>query len=319
MKKEIENLTGRKFGRLTVLERGFNDNSRGTKWWCKCECGNKVLVSRHSLVLGLTKSCGCYQKEKSRENGKRNKKYNTYDLSGDFGKGYTSKGEEFWFDKKDYDKIKDYCWYFDKKTGYLFAQLPDTRKRVSLHRLVMGFPKGKMVGHIAHEAFNRYDNRKCNLKIGPMKENARSTNMKNLELQKKAELLEALVNDLCEETSAEETYEHLLTLGTDIGITDEDLKDWGFNLFEDEEDDGENVSEDEDIDYESVADLVLDEGDYERDDNLGEIRIDKQVFDDFVKHSYIKIQFVNDNGDDNVYTYIMESEDDGFITCEFIG
>lgn len=60
--------------------------------------------------------------------------------------------------------------------------------------------------------------------------------MKNLELQKKAELLEALVNDLCEETSAEETYERLLTLGTDIGITDEDLKDWGFNPFEDEED-----------------------------------------------------------------------------------
>lgn len=132
--------------------------------------------------------------------------------------------------------------------------------------------------------------------------------MKNLELQKKAELLEALVNDLCEETSAEQTYERLLALGTDIGITNEDLKDWGFN-----------PSEDEDIDYESVADLVLDEGDYERDDYHGEIRIDKQVFDDFVKHSYIKIQFVNDNGDDNVYTYIMESEDDEFITCEFIG
>ena len=60
--------------------------------------------------------------------------------------------------------------------------------------------------------------------------------MENLELQKKAELLEALVNDLCEETSAEETYERLLTLGTDIGITDEDLKDWGFDPFEDEED-----------------------------------------------------------------------------------
>lgn len=132
--------------------------------------------------------------------------------------------------------------------------------------------------------------------------------MKNLELQKKAELLEALVNDLCEETSAEQTYERLLALGTDIGITDEDLKDWGFNPFEDEDADDENV-----------ADLVLDEGDYERDDYHGEIRIDKQVFDDFVKHSYIKIQFVNDNGDDNVYTYIMESEDDEFITCEFIG
>lgn len=134
MKKEIKDLTGRKFGRLTVLERGANDNSRGTKWWCKCECGNKVLVSKHSLMWGLTKSCGCYQKEKSRENGKQNKRYNTYDLSGDFGKGYTSKGEEFWFDKEDYDKIKDYCWYFDKKNGYLYTQCIDW---------LWDFPKGK--------------------------------------------------------------------------------------------------------------------------------------------------------------------------------
>lgn len=75
----------------------------------------------------------------------------------------------------------------------------------------------------------------------------------------------------------------------------------------------------EDADYEDVPDLVLDEGDYECDEHLGKIRIDKQVFDDFVKHSYIKIKFVNDNEDDNVYTYVMDSEDDKFITCEFIG
>ena len=77
--------------------------------------------------------------------------------------------------------------------------------------------------------------------------------------------------------------------------------------------------ENEDSDYEDLPDLVLDEGDYECDEHLGKIRINKQVFDDFVKHSYIKIKFVNDNEDDNVYTYVMDSEDDEFITCEFIG
>lgn len=177
MKKEIKDLTGRKFGRLTVLERGPNDNSRGTRWWCRCECGKKVLVSRHNLMLGIAKSCSCYQKEKARKNGKQNKKYNTYDLSGDFGKGYTLKGEEFWFDKEDYDKIKDYCWYFDQKNGYLYTKLPDTNKKITFHRLIMGFPKGKMIDHIAHEAFNKYDNRKCNLRICTMKENARNTKL----------------------------------------------------------------------------------------------------------------------------------------------
>lgn len=68
-----------------------------------------------------------------------------------------------------------------------------------------------------------------------------------------------------------------------------------------------------------IPDLILDEGDYECDGYIGEIRIDKQVFDDFVKHSYIKIRFINDNEDDNIYTYVMNSEDDEFITCEFIG
>lgn len=76
--------------------------------------------------------------------------------------------------------------------------------------------------------------------------------------------------------------------------------------------------ENEDADYENVPDLVLDEGDYKCDEHLGKIWIDKQVFDDFVKHSYIKIKFVNDN-DDNVYTYVMVDELKDFIVCEFIG
>lgn len=76
--------------------------------------------------------------------------------------------------------------------------------------------------------------------------------------------------------------------------------------------------ENEDADYEDVPDLVLDEGDYKCDEHLGKIWIDKQVFDDFVKHSYIKIKFVNDN-DDNIYTYVMVDELKDFIVCEFIG
>ncbi len=76
--------------------------------------------------------------------------------------------------------------------------------------------------------------------------------------------------------------------------------------------------ENEDSDYEDVPDLVLDEGDYKCDEHLGKIWIAKQVFNNFVKHSYIKIKFVNDN-DDNVYTYVMVDELKDFITCEFIG
>ena len=132
--------------------------------------------------------------------------------------------------------------------------------------------------------------------------------MKNLELQKKAELLEALVNDLCEETSAEETYERLLTLGTDIGITDEDLKDWGFNLFEDEEDE-------EDIEYD-VA-LGCNEDDYVLASN-GNIEIKKSlVYESFRKvGKELRIWFVDE--DDPLHTYRVVGVTDDEVIAEFI-
>lgn len=57
-------LTGQVFGRLTVIER---DNSvsknKGAYWICQCECGNIVSVKSYSLRSGITKSCGCFNKE----------------------------------------------------------------------------------------------------------------------------------------------------------------------------------------------------------------------------------------------------------------
>lgn len=173
--QNVEDLSGRKFGRLTVTKRGPNTKWGTTRWWCKCECGNDVLVIRGSLISGLTKSCGCLNRDIHRILSKNQRKQNTYDLTGEFGKGYTSKGEKFWFDKEDYDKIKDYCWYFSKENGYLYTKLPGTSKKITLHRLVMGFPKGKVVDHIIHEDFQKYDNRKSNLRICNGAENNRNS------------------------------------------------------------------------------------------------------------------------------------------------
>lgn len=129
--------------------------------------------------------------------------------------------------------------------------------------------------------------------------------MENLELQKKAELLEALVNDLCEKTSAEQTYERLLTLGTDIGITDEDLKDWGFNPFEDEED----------VEYD-VA-LGCNEGDYVLASN-GNIEIKKSlVYESFRKvGKELRVWFVDE--DNPLHTYRVVEVTDDEVIAEFI-
>ena len=63
----VIDMAGLKFGRLTVIERNGsyvppNGNSKA-KWYCLCECGNKVDAIGNDLRTGRTKSCGCLQKE----------------------------------------------------------------------------------------------------------------------------------------------------------------------------------------------------------------------------------------------------------------
>lgn len=55
-------LTGQKFGRLTVIKRAPNKNNR-TAWLCECECGKQLIVISKSLRDGNTKSCGCLHRE----------------------------------------------------------------------------------------------------------------------------------------------------------------------------------------------------------------------------------------------------------------
>lgn len=56
-------LTGQRFGRLTVLE--FVPTEGKTEWLCKCDCGKTVTVKGTHLIDGSTKSCGCFMAEKA--------------------------------------------------------------------------------------------------------------------------------------------------------------------------------------------------------------------------------------------------------------
>lgn len=60
-------LTGKRFGRLVVLERAGNDKRNHALWKCKCDCGNETLVPTDRLKGGKTLSCGCYAREKHRK------------------------------------------------------------------------------------------------------------------------------------------------------------------------------------------------------------------------------------------------------------
>ncbi len=60
-------LSGRKFGRLTVLLREGSDRFGQARWKCLCVCGCTVVVAGGKLRRGHTTSCGCYQRERSAE------------------------------------------------------------------------------------------------------------------------------------------------------------------------------------------------------------------------------------------------------------
>lgn len=65
-------LTGQKFGRLTVLYELPERKNGKIQWRCRCDCGNEKDVLSTSLTSGHTQSCGCLQKEKTSAANKRN-------------------------------------------------------------------------------------------------------------------------------------------------------------------------------------------------------------------------------------------------------
>lgn len=107
MSKTID-LTGRRFGRLVVIGRESSDKVGHARWLCRCECGTEKIILATSLIRGSTTSCGCYQRQRTRETS------HIIDISGQrFGRlvavrvaGKTGSGEARWECLCDCGKIK---------------------------------------------------------------------------------------------------------------------------------------------------------------------------------------------------------------------
>lgn len=175
MPRPKRNLIGERFGRLVVTKEAPSyktpsGNSRAC-WYADCDCGTKNKIYLASTLLqGHTKSCGCLRSELLQQI-----KHNKYDLiSYDYGVGWTSNtNKEFYFDKEDYNLIKNYCWA-ENTYGYIKSTYIDDNKRkaINMHVLIMNNInncKGKCVDHINH---NKYDNRKINLRIVSLSQNS---------------------------------------------------------------------------------------------------------------------------------------------------
>ena len=64
---KLINITGKKFERLTVLERAQNNSSGRACWKCECECKNIIIVEGSKLRNGSVKSCGCLRRDRTSE------------------------------------------------------------------------------------------------------------------------------------------------------------------------------------------------------------------------------------------------------------
>lgn len=162
-----EDLIGKTFGRLTVI--GIDDEIKKERiyWKCQCCCEDKNYISASTSALksGRVRSCGCLRREIA---SNRLKKYNVYDLSNDFGVGYTTNtNQPFLFDKEDFELIKNYAWR-TQGNGYIVSTNAE-HATVYLHKLVMTTTECLEVDHIN---LDKLDNRKENLRVCTRQQNA---------------------------------------------------------------------------------------------------------------------------------------------------
>jgi hypothetical protein len=84
---------------------------------------------------------------------------------GSYVTGYTKKGEEFYFDIEDFEKVKKHAWYLSKR-GYIATNIH--RRARLMHKVLLGDIDGADVDHISG---NKLDNRRSNLRVCTHQEN----------------------------------------------------------------------------------------------------------------------------------------------------
>ena len=162
-------LTGKKFGKLTVIEKAPTRISKAGHyvpyWYCVCDCQLNlpeeereiITVQARKLREGKTTSCGCYKRE-------WHKKTNDYVIEGNTVRMFDNNKHEFLIDLDDLDIVTNYLWKVSNR-GYVLSYTPSVngkRSYISLHRLVMKCSDSNVyIDHINH---NTSDNRKCNLR-----------------------------------------------------------------------------------------------------------------------------------------------------------
>ena len=121
--RNFKDLTGKKFGRLTAIERGMVSNKhRHVRWLCQCDCGNEKIIDGQSLRTGATQSCGCLNKESP--NNKRRLvlgRANMRDLICIYKTGADKRGYDFTLTEEQFKKLtSSNCYYCGGKPSNIY-------------------------------------------------------------------------------------------------------------------------------------------------------------------------------------------------------
>lgn len=182
--RKYKDLTGVRFGRLTVLSQDedyiFLSGRRIRKWVCRCDCGNTKSILESSLKNGNTKSCGCLWKEKSKTGLRRSLNTCGNEIRIENGIAFIklANTEEYMMcNEEELEKIKNYRWRLSYK-GYArcIITINGKRKTVFAHRMIINAKENEIVDHINR---NRLDNRKENLRIVDIRSSSINRRLKN--------------------------------------------------------------------------------------------------------------------------------------------
>lgn len=119
----MNDLTGQRFGRLTVIAQAEPRKDKRRRWVCRCDCGGQTTTDTTKLTRGLTHSCGCLTRESARDRhllhgGKGTRLYNIWKNARqrcrntnnpDFQRWYGSRGVQFASEWDDFSKFREWA------------------------------------------------------------------------------------------------------------------------------------------------------------------------------------------------------------------
>lgn len=166
MPKSID-ITNKRFGRLTAIKRVDNYKSPSgaiaERWECVCDCGNKKIITKCSLLNGFSKSCGCYRKELRTKEQK-------IEIKDGYALVECANGKKFVVDKSDIETVRAYHWHISRG-GY-----PVTNdNKIPLHKILTNTDSKQIVDHINRD---KLDNRRCNLRLADYSSNGYNKRIK---------------------------------------------------------------------------------------------------------------------------------------------